>query len=47
MDIYRDKCRGMSSDNFKQLYIPEGFTHGFSVLSEEVEVLYINCVKKA
>lgn len=30
----------LSSDNFKQLYIPEGFAHGFSVLSEEAEVLY-------
>ena len=30
----------LSSDNFKQLYVPEGFAHGFSVLSDEVEVLY-------
>ena len=30
----------LSSDNFKQLYVPEGFAHGFSVLSEEAEVLY-------
>lgn len=30
----------LSSDNFKQLYIPEGFAHGFSVLSDEAEVLY-------
>lgn len=30
----------LSSDNFKQLYIPEGFAHGFSVLSDESEVLY-------
>jgi dTDP-4-dehydrorhamnose 3,5-epimerase len=30
----------LSSDNFNQLYIPEGFAHGFQVLSEEAEVLY-------
>jgi dTDP-4-dehydrorhamnose 3,5-epimerase len=30
----------LSSDNFKQLYVPEGFAHGFSVLSEEAEVIY-------
>jgi dTDP-4-dehydrorhamnose 3,5-epimerase len=30
----------LSSDNFKQLYVPEGFAHGFSVLSEEAEILY-------
>lgn len=30
----------LSSDNFKQLYVPEGFAHGFSVLSDEAEVLY-------
>lgn len=30
----------LSSDNFNQLYTPEGFAHGFQVLSEEAEVLY-------
>ena len=30
----------LSSDNFQQLYIPEGFAHGFQVLSDSAEVLY-------
>jgi dTDP-4-dehydrorhamnose 3,5-epimerase len=30
----------LSSDNKKQLYIPRGFAHGFSVLSEVASVLY-------
>lgn len=30
----------ISSDNKKQLWIPEGFAHGFLVLSETVEFLY-------
>lgn len=30
----------LSSENHKQLYVPEGFAHGFCVLSEEVDVMY-------
>lgn len=30
----------LSSDNFKQLYIPEGFVHGFAVLSNYAEIEY-------
>ncbi|HQW44333.1 MAG: dTDP-4-dehydrorhamnose 3,5-epimerase [Chitinophagaceae bacterium] len=30
----------LSSKNKKQLFIPAGFAHGFSVLSERAEVLY-------
>lgn len=30
----------LSSDNKKQLWIPEGFAHGFLVLSDEAEFLY-------
>jgi len=30
----------LSSDNKKQLYIPEGFAHGFLTLSEVSEYLY-------
>jgi dTDP-4-dehydrorhamnose 3,5-epimerase len=30
----------LTEANFKQLYIPEGFAHGFCVLSDEADVLY-------
>ena len=30
----------LSSDNFRQFYIPPGFAHGFLALSEQVDFLY-------
>ncbi len=30
----------LSDENKRQIYVPEGFAHGFCVLSEEAEVLY-------
>ncbi len=30
----------LSEDNFRQLYIPRGFAHGFCVISETAEVQY-------
>ena len=33
-------CLELSEENKKQLFIPPGFAHGFSVLSERAEVFY-------
>lgn len=30
----------LSSDNFKQIYVPPGFAHGFAVISDSAEVEY-------
>ena len=30
----------LSADNKKQLFIPKGFAHGFSVISETADVMY-------
>ncbi|MGF1458813.1 MAG: dTDP-4-dehydrorhamnose 3,5-epimerase [Leptolyngbyaceae cyanobacterium] len=30
----------LSADNYRQLWVPEGFAHGFCVLSESADVLY-------
>jgi len=30
----------LSADNFRQMYVPEGFAHGFCVLSDVAEVEY-------
>ena len=31
----------LSSQNFKQLYIPKGFAHGFITMTSDVEVQYM------
>ena len=31
----------LSSENFKSLYIPEGFAHGFQTLTEHCEIFYL------
>jgi dTDP-4-dehydrorhamnose 3,5-epimerase len=33
-------CKVLSEKNHHLLYVPEGFAHGFCVLSEEADVLY-------
>ena len=33
-------CKVLSARNKRQLFIPKGFAHGFSVLSKKAEVLY-------
>ena len=33
-------CVELSAENMKQFYIPEGFAHGFLVLSDEAEFCY-------
>jgi dTDP-4-dehydrorhamnose 3,5-epimerase len=30
----------LSSENFRQIWVPAGFAHGFVVLSETAEVIY-------
>ena len=30
----------LSAENFRQLYIPPGFAHGFAVLSEHAQIMY-------
>ncbi len=30
----------LTADNFRQVYVPTGFAHGFCVLSDEAEILY-------
>jgi dTDP-4-dehydrorhamnose 3,5-epimerase len=37
----RWKAYELSSGNFRMVYIPRGFAHGFAVLSEEAEVQYL------
>ena len=34
----------LSAENKKQVYIPQGFAHGFLVLSEEAEFTYLSLI---
>ena len=36
----KNYCKVLSAKNKRQLFIPKGFAHGFSVLGEKAEVLY-------
>ncbi len=52
VDIHKDSpyykkwvSATLSSENKRMLYIPEGFAHGFCVLSDNAEVLYY-CTKE-
>jgi len=36
----KNYCKVLSAKNRRQLFIPKGFAHGFSVLSKKAEVLY-------
>jgi dTDP-4-dehydrorhamnose 3,5-epimerase len=35
-------CVELSAENFKSLYIPEGFSHGFQTLTDDCELLYLH-----
>ncbi len=39
-DYGKSYCKVLSAKNKRQLFIPRGFAHGFSVLSEKAEVFY-------
>ncbi len=39
-DFGRRFCVELSAENFKQIYVPPGFAHGFCVLSERAQVEY-------
>ena len=32
----------LSDDNFRMMYVPEGFAHGFQTLEEDTELLYLH-----
>lgn len=37
----RHEAFELTADNRRQLYVPEGFAHGFQTLSDDVEVTYL------